>query len=201
MLMLLWLISVIAFVIIRLPPGDYLTMYIMQLEAAGADVNEAEVASLRKQYGLDLPGYRQYLKWAGGMFRGDFGRSFDFNEPVAKLIAERLPLTLLISIPTLIFSYIVAIPIGIYSATHQYSVGDYMFTVAGFFGLATPGFSLRTNTHVSLLPVLRLQRRRSVFARVPESRLELRQAGRHAEASSRSHHRDRPGWHGRVLYA
>ena len=140
MLMLLWLISVIAFVIIRLPPGDYLTMYIMQLEAAGADVNEAEVASLRKQYGLDLPGYRQYLKWAGGMFRGDFGRSFDFNEPVANLIAERLPLTLLISIPTLIFSYLVAIPIGIYSATHQYSVGDYVFTVAGFFGLATPAF-------------------------------------------------------------
>ena len=140
MLLLLWLISVIAFVIIRLPPGDYLTMYIMQLEAAGADVNEAEVASLRKQYGLDLPAYQQYLKWAGGMLRGDFGRSFDFNEPVANLIAERLPLTLMISIPTLIFTYIVAIPVGIYSATHQYSVGDYIFTFAGFFGLATPAF-------------------------------------------------------------
>ena len=117
--------SVVAFIIIQLPPGDYLTSYIITLRASGLTVDEAQIASLRKQYGLDLPMYGQYLFWMWKMLHGDLGRSFQWNRPVSDLIAERLPLTIIISLFTLIFTYAVAIPIGIYSATHQYSVGDY----------------------------------------------------------------------------
>jgi peptide/nickel transport system permease protein len=140
MAIILLITSVVGFVIIQLPPGDYLTSYIMELEARGRIVDEAEAASLRKQYGLDLPIYSQYFKWMGKMLRGDFGRSFQWKRPVSELIAGRLPLTVTISLFALIFTYIVAIPIGVYSATHQYSVGDYTFTVVGFAGLAIPNF-------------------------------------------------------------
>lgn len=140
MAMILLLVSVVAFIIIQLPPGDYLTSYIITLRASGQMVDEAQIASLRKQYGLDLPIYGQYFFWTWKMLHGDFGRSFQWNRPVSDLIAERLPLTVMISVFTLIFTYAVAIPIGIYSATHQYSIGDYTFTIAGFAGLATPNF-------------------------------------------------------------
>lgn len=142
MIITLLAVSVIAFVIIQLPPGDYLTSYIMTLQAQGTRVDEAEIASLRRQYDLDLPIYLQYFRWMGKMFRGDFGRSFEWDRPVSDLIGERLPLTLIIAFFTLIFTYAVSIPIGIYSATHQYSVGDYTFTVVGFAGLAIPNFLL-----------------------------------------------------------
>ncbi len=142
MIITLLAVSVIAFVIIQLPPGDYLTSYIMTLQAQGTRVDEAEVASLRRQYDLDLPIYLQYFKWMGKMSRGDFGRSFEWDRPVSDLIGERLALTLIITLFTLIFTYAVSIPIGIYSATHQYSVGDYTFTVVGFAGLAIPNFLL-----------------------------------------------------------
>jgi peptide/nickel transport system permease protein len=144
MIIVLLLISVIAFTIIQLPPGDFLTSYIMELKIGGTDVpSEAEIASLRKQYGLGLPIYQQYFKWMWGMLHGDFGKSFQYGErDVSELIAERLPLTIAINIFAIIFVYIVAIPIGIYSATHQYSKGDYIFTVFGFMGLAIPNFLL-----------------------------------------------------------
>jgi len=142
MVIILLAVSVVAFIIIQLPPGDYLASYIMSLEAAGEEVSEAEVASLRRQYGLDLPIYFQYFKWMSRALRGDFGMSFYWNMPVSKLLAERVPLTVVISLFTLVFTYMVAIPIGIYSATHQYSVGDYTFTTIGFVGLATPNFLL-----------------------------------------------------------
>ena len=142
MAILLLLISVVAFVIIQLPPGDYLSSYIVHLQASGQTVDEAQLAALKKQYGLDLPMYAQYFKWMWKMLHGDFGRSFEWNKPVSELIGERLVLTVVLSLFTLIFTYIVAIPIGIYSATHQYSVGDYAFTVIGFAGLATPNFLL-----------------------------------------------------------
>jgi len=142
MIVILIAISVVAFIIIQLPPGDYLTSYIMTLRASGQEIDEAHIASLRKQYGLDLPVYAQYFFWTKKMLRGDFGRSMQWNRPVNKLIAERLPLTVMISLFSLIFTYAVAIPIGIYSATHQYSVGDYTFTVIGFAGLAIPNFFL-----------------------------------------------------------
>lgn len=142
MIVILLAVSVVAFIIIQLPPGDYLTSYIIKLRASGQEVDEAQIASLRKQYGLDLPIYSQYFFWMRRILQGDLGRSFQWNRPVNKLIAERLPLTVVISLLTLIFTYVVAIPIGIYSATHQYSVGDYTFTVIGFAGLAVPNFLL-----------------------------------------------------------
>ncbi len=141
MVILLAVVSVVAFIIIQLPPGDYLTSYIMSLESSGIKVDEARVAALRKEYGLDLSIYAQYFKWVGKMLHGDFGRSFEWsNKPVSELLGERLPLTVTVSLFALIFTYIVAVPIGIYSATHQYSMGDYTFTVIGFAGLAIPNF-------------------------------------------------------------
>lgn len=140
MIVILFTVSITAFIIIQLPPGDYLTSYMIQLEERGQKVDESQIASLKKQYGLDLPIYVQYFKWMGKMFHGDFGKSFEWNKPVSELIGERLILTIVISLFTFIFTYAIAIPIGIYSATHQYSIGDYSFTVIGFAGLATPNF-------------------------------------------------------------
>ena len=125
MIIILLAVSVVAFIIIQLPPGDYLTTMIMNLEASGIQIDEALIRSLEKHYGLDLPIYAQYFKWMWNMLHGDFGRSFEWNEPVSKLIGRRLPLTITISLSTLLFVYAVSIPIGIYSATHQYSIGDY----------------------------------------------------------------------------
>lgn len=141
-IVMLLLASLVSFVIIQAPPGDYLTSYIVQLESTGAQVTEDQVASLKKRYGLDLPVYLQYFKWLWNLLQGDFGRSFQWNRPVSELLAQRLPVTVMIGIFTLIFTYTLAVPIGIYSATHQYSVEDYIFTGVGFIGLATPNFLL-----------------------------------------------------------
>ncbi len=140
MLLLLLLSSVLSFVIINLPPGDYLTSYLMTLEAAGSDTQEQLAAALRRQYGLDQPVYIQYAKWMTKMARGDFGMSFEWNRPVKDLVAERIPMTLVVTISTLILGYLIAIPVGIYSATHQYSPGDMLATVFGFIGMAVPNF-------------------------------------------------------------
>jgi len=140
MILILAIVSIAAFIIIELPPGDYITSYITNLKASGAIVSEEVAAALRKQYGLDLPLYARYFKWIWKMFHGDFGMAFQYNKPAGELIAERLPFTIMISLFSLIFTYAVAIPIGIYSATHQYSIGDYAFTIIGFAGLATPNF-------------------------------------------------------------
>ncbi|CAM3929949.1 ABC transporter permease [Lederbergia lenta] len=138
---LLIAISIISFALIQLPPGDYLTTYIAQLEMSGNEVSEGTVQSLKNQYGLDKPVYVQYFIWIKNIvFHGDFGRSFTWNEPVKDVIGERLGLTIAISIFTLIFTWIVAIPIGIYSAIRQYSILDYVFTIIGFIGLALPNF-------------------------------------------------------------
>jgi len=142
MIIILLAVSVVAFIIIQLPPGDYLTTLIENIRAMGIEISEEQIRSLEKQYGLNLPVYAQYFKWMWNMLHGNFGRSFEWNEPVSMLIAERLPLTITISILTLLFVYAVSVPIGIYSATHQYSIGDYTFTVAGFAGLAIPNFLL-----------------------------------------------------------
>lgn len=142
MFIILWVLSVVSFTIIQLPPGDFLSSYVIRLARSGQAVDRAQLASLRKRYGLDLPIYAQYFKWMWNMLHGDLGRSFQLNKPVSKLIAERLPVTIILSLFTLVFIYAVAIPIGIYSATHQYSVGDYTSTVVGFVGLATPNFLL-----------------------------------------------------------
>lgn len=140
MIVILLVISILSFVIIQLPPGDYLTTHVATLNLRGHKVSDAQIASLRKQYGLDLPLHRQYFSWVWRMLHGDFGKSFSWDRPVNQLIAERLPLTLLISLLSFSFVYIIAIPIGIHSAVHQYSAGDYLFTVIGFIGLAIPNF-------------------------------------------------------------
>ncbi|AEE96395.1 ABC transporter permease [Mahella australiensis] len=138
---LLIAISIIIFVIIQLPPGDYLTMYIQQLELAGTDVSEAQIELLKSQYHLDEPLVQQYFSWIGNIvFHGDFGLSLLWNQPVTEVIGERITLTIVVSLMTLIFTWLIALPIGIYSATHQYSIGDYIFTFIGFIGVSVPGF-------------------------------------------------------------
>ncbi len=138
----LLVISVVAYVIIQLPPGDYLTSYIMRLEMQGGEVTDAEVETLKREYGFDLPPHLRYFKWMANLLRGDLGRSFFYNRPVLELLAERLPLSLLVSLLALLFTYLVSIPVGIYSATHQYSLWDYTLSFVGFVGLATPNFIL-----------------------------------------------------------
>ena len=140
MLVILLLMSVVSFVIIELPPGDFLSTHIANLRSSGQLVTEANIARLEKQYGLNLPMHLRYFKWMGKTLQGNFGRSFEWNMPVRKLIAERLPLTVILSLLSFVFVYVVAVPIGIYSATHQYSTGDYVSTVIGFVGLAIPNF-------------------------------------------------------------
>ena len=139
---LLFITSVVAFGIIQLPPGDYLTTYINQLKASGQDVDQARIDNLRRQYGLDQPMYVQYWMWISGFPKGDFGFAFQQNRPVKDLIGERLSYSILISVLALVVSYTIAIPIGLYSATHQYPIGDYIFNFIGFIGLAIPGFLL-----------------------------------------------------------
>ena len=142
MVFLLWMVSVVTFIVIQLPPGDYLSTYISRLEQAGQDLSDEEVAKLREQYGLNLPLYARYFKWFGQVLQGEFGYSYDWNQPVRDLIGQRLALTFTIAILTAIFTYAVAIPIGIFSAVRQYSVADYIVSFIGFIGLAIPNFML-----------------------------------------------------------
>ena len=136
-------ISIVSFVLIKLPPGDFLTSYVASLEAGGETVDDATLEALERRYGLNQPGYLQYWKWISGIvLRGDFGQSFELNAPVSTLIWGRLALTLMLSVTTLMFTWAIAFPIGIYTAVKQYSLGDYFFTLLGFIGLATPNFLL-----------------------------------------------------------
>lgn len=143
MIIILFLLSVVAFILIQLPPGDYVTAYVAELESMkGQRLGEEEIIALRKIYGVDRPMYVQYSKWLWKLFHGNFGMSLQLQRPVIDLIAERLPLTVLICILATIFTYAVGMPIGIYSAIRQYSIGDYFSTVFGFIGLAVPNFLL-----------------------------------------------------------
>jgi peptide/nickel transport system permease protein len=136
-------LSILTFALIQLPPGDYLTSVIMALAQSGEEIDEALIENLKHRYGLDKPLYAQYLRWIGNiLLRGDFGVSFRWNKPVSELIWERLAWTVGISLGSLLFTWLVAFPIGIYSATHQYSISDYLFTFFGFVGRATPSFLL-----------------------------------------------------------
>lgn len=139
----LFVISLVAFVIIQLPPGDYLTTIVASLASQGEDVDPAALEALKNRYGLGQPAYVQYWKWISGiLLRGDFGDSFSWNRPVTDLIWQRLALTLVLSISSLLFVWTVAFPIGILSAVRQYSWADYIATTLGFIGLATPNFLL-----------------------------------------------------------
>jgi peptide/nickel transport system permease protein len=135
--------SLISFLIIQLPPGDYLTSMIATMSDSGQAVDPATIERLKEVYGFDDPFYIQYLKWISGIvLRGDFGWSFEWNQPVSGLIWDRMGSTLVISLLSLIFVWVVALPIGIYSAVRRHSVGDHVFTFLGFIGLAVPNFIL-----------------------------------------------------------
>ena len=142
MVVLLVMLSVATFIIIQLPPGDYLTTLVANMRRANVVLSDEAVAVLSERYGLGRPLHIQYLTWFGNLLKGDMGESFIWEAPVTEIVGERLALTVTLSISTLIVTYLIAIPIGIYSATHQYSVADYSFTTLGFIGLATPNFLL-----------------------------------------------------------
>ena len=137
-----WAVSVLAFIIIQLPPGDYITSYIAQMAATGSIVTEQEAENLRIQYGLDQPIYVQYYKWMVMIAQGNFGMSMEWRRPVTEVIGDRLWLTMIVSFAALLLTWVLALPIGIYSAVRQYSFGDYAFTFIGFIGLAVPNFLL-----------------------------------------------------------
>jgi len=136
------LASIVIFTIIQLPPGDYVETYIGELLASGESVDMARVEYLREEYGLNEPMWKRYLLWIGNFVTGDFGYSFEYERPVAEVVGNRLWLTILVSFATIILTWVIAFPIGIYSATHQYSWGDYGLTFVGLLGLATPNFLL-----------------------------------------------------------
>src|SRR5690606_10010288 len=138
----LLIVSVLSFAIIQLPPGDFLTSYIAALEETGQQDDQEQIQQLRSRYHLDRPFIVQYLAWIGGILHGDLGVSFEWNRPVKDLIGERLFLTAVISFCTLLFTWAIAIPVGILSAVKQYSWFDYAFSLIGFIGLAIPNFLL-----------------------------------------------------------
>jgi peptide/nickel transport system permease protein len=136
----LLIISALVFTIIELPPGDYFESYIADLAAQGEDVDMAEIEELRAEYGFDKPPVIRYFYWVAGMLHGDFGYSFEYQLPVSEVVGDRLWLTMLVSFFTIIFTWIIAFPIGIYSATHQYSWTDFGLTFVGLIGIAIPNF-------------------------------------------------------------
>jgi peptide/nickel transport system permease protein len=139
----LFAISMVSFVIIELPPGDYVSTLVAQMRQRGVELTPAEENALIRQYGMDQTVAERYGVWLKNIVvEGDFGRSYRWNKPVSEVLAERVPLTIAISLFTTIFVFAVAVPIGIYSAVRKYSVFDYFFTFIGFIGLATPGFLL-----------------------------------------------------------
>ncbi len=134
------IIVILSFVIIQLPPGNYVTFEIQRLQQQGGTVTQSQIDALNKRYGLDKPKYVQFLVWVQGMLHGDFGESFAYRLPVKDLIVPKLALTIAISTFSLIVSWGIAIPLGVYSATHRYTIPDYGITVLQFFGLSVPGF-------------------------------------------------------------
>ena len=143
MIPMLFLISIISFIAIQLPPGDYLTSYVAQLRTQGDNIQQDAIDSMRERYGLGEPIYVQYVKWISGIvLRGDWGQSMEWQKPVKDLIWERLGLTVILSLVALLVSWFVAIPVGVYSATHQYSIPDYIMSIISFIGVGVPGFLL-----------------------------------------------------------
>jgi peptide/nickel transport system permease protein len=138
----LLVISMLVFTIIQLPPGDFFESQIAELRAQGETANLQEIEDLRHEYGLDRPIAVQYVRWVAGMLHGNFGYSFEYQLPVSDVVGDRLWLTILVSMTTILLTWLIAFPIGIYSATHQYSWGDYGLTFLGLLGIAIPNFML-----------------------------------------------------------
>ena len=135
-------ISALVFIIIQLPPGDYLETLILEMQSRGEGVDLGEIERLRREYGLDRPYHEQYFVWLFGVLQGDFGWSFEHNLPVSDIVGERIALTIIISFSTIVFIWVVSFAIGLYVATRQYSLGDNFATFMGYLGLATPNFLL-----------------------------------------------------------
>lgn len=136
------IISALIFTIIELPPGDYFESYVAEIQAQGEAVDMQEIEELKAEYGFDQPPVLRYFHWVAGMLQGDFGYSFEYQLPVSDVVGDRLWLTVLVSFCTILLTWLIAFPIGIYSATHQYSWSDYGLTFLGLLGLAIPNFML-----------------------------------------------------------
>ena len=141
-LLTVWAISVLTFVIIQAPPGDFVDAYISNLSAGGGSISMEQAEQLRREYALDQPMYVQYFRWLGKIVRGDFGQAMLWQRPVTEVIGDRLWLTMVVSLAAVLLTWLLALPVGIYSAVRQYSIGDYLFTFFGFLGLAIPSFLL-----------------------------------------------------------
>ena len=138
----LWFVSIVSFFVMILPPGDFVSSYVLKMRQQGTIIGEETAENMRLRWGLDKPVYVQYVKWMGRVLQGDLGNSLQWNNSVLDLIADRLALTMVLSIAAELLAWAVALPIGIYSAVRQYSIGDYIFTVIGFIGVAVPSFLL-----------------------------------------------------------
>ncbi|NKN37528.1 ABC transporter permease [Agrobacterium sp. a22-2] len=136
------MISMLIFTIIELPPGDYFESYVEELRAMGERADMQEIADLKARYGFDKPAPLRYINWVTNFVQGDFGYSFEYRIPVSAVIGDRVWLTILVSVVTIIATWLIAFPIGIYSATHKYSWGDYGLTLLGLIGIAVPNFIL-----------------------------------------------------------
>ncbi len=139
---LLFLFSLVVFLLVQAPPGDFLTSYLATLASSGSSVDQAQVDALTKQFGLDQPFHVQYIRWMESIFKGDLGLSLEYQRPNTELIGERLVLTVLLALFAFVFTWVIAIPAGIYSATHQNSMLDYTFALLNYVGVATPNFML-----------------------------------------------------------
>lgn len=138
----LFVISIVAFVIIQLPPGDFVDTYVRNLEMQGGAVNTAQIAALRARYGLDQPMINQYWIWMSNLLGGDFGNSFLYDRPVGEVLAERIPRTIALALVSMLVTWVIAVPVGIYSALRKYSIGDHVATFLSFVGVAVPPFLL-----------------------------------------------------------
>jgi peptide/nickel transport system permease protein len=141
-LVTIWAASVISFIVIQLPPGDYVTTYVAALQSTGTMVNSEQADAIREQYGLNRPMYVQYFKWMRLMLQGNFGMAMEYNQPVSVVIGDRMTMTIVVSLGAVLLIWALALPIGIYSAVRQYSIGDYFFTFLSFIGIAVPNFML-----------------------------------------------------------
>jgi peptide/nickel transport system permease protein len=139
---LLFIFSILVFALVQAPPGDFLTSYIASLASSGSSLDQELIDMLKAQYGLDKPVHIQYLRWMGNLLSGNLGLSLEYQRPNAELIAERLGLTVLLALLSFVFTWVIAVPIGIYSATHRNSLLDYIVTVVNYIGVATPNFML-----------------------------------------------------------
>ena len=180
----LLIISALVFFIIKLPPGDFLSNQIAELQAQGEAASAAKAEFLIKQYGLDRPVWEQYLVWIGvmpgpngfsGLLQGDWGWSFEYRQARRDVVGDALWLTLLVNLAVVIFIHVVAIPIAIYSATRQYSVGDYAATFIGYIGLATPSFLLGADPALLHEPLVRRLHRRPLRCAICGRALDLGQ--------------------------